>query len=225
VLVGFVVATPASAACRTGGVPELEELEQASVTLAEIVAKLVGDRPTYLFIGERHPVGPVKRFVVDLSDALIEAGFDVGIYVEGFRTDCSPADDACRSLARAFGADAFYSLLEQARAPVHPIAPPERFERTRRMAERIAAGAETIRIVLVGNSHVLHAGDPDAELWVYGGGMRYPDPGDLVEAFPRQRSLTFALREGAPPVDRHYVVWANGCDADYTLYTDFRLDY
>jgi hypothetical protein len=224
VLVGTV--EPGRAACLSADAAGLENIDESAVSIAEIIAKLAGDgEPTYLFVGERHQVGAVKRFVVDLANALVERGFDVGLYVEGFQTGCSPDDSTCWSLARAFRADAFHRLLEGSRAPVHPIDPPDRRDRTRRMAEVIAAGSEAVRIVLVGNSHVLHAGDPDAELWVYGGGIRYPDPGDLVEAFPRERTLTFALRRATLGGDVPYLVWADGCAADYSLFTGYSSEY
>jgi hypothetical protein len=100
--------------------------------------------------GERHAVGPVKRFAVDLAHELADRGHDVGLYVEGFRTDCLRADAACDSLARLFNAEAFRRLLDESRVPVHAIDPPEEDRRAARMAAAIAAGPETIRIVLVG---------------------------------------------------------------------------
>ena len=229
VLALFVMArgaTPGHAACLSVDAAALENIAESAVSIAEIIAKLGGDgEPTYLFVGERHQVGAVKRFVVDLANALVEQGFDVGLYVEGFQTGCAPEDGACWSLARAFRTEAFHRLLELSQAPVYPIDPPDRGDRTRKMAEVIAAGTEAVRIVLVGNSHVLHAGDPDAELWVYGGGIRYPDPGDLVEAFPREQTLTFALRRATLAADVPYLVWADGCAADYSLFTGYSSDY
>lgn len=195
------------------------------VSIHEIVARVESEQPTYIFVGERHQVGPVKRFAVDLSNALVDAGYDVGLYVEGFRTDCDPRDSTCQTLARIFDAEAFDRLLEESRAPVHPIDPPERDRRATRMAEVIGGGTETIRVVLVGNSHVLYAGDPEAEHWVFGGGMLYPDPGDLVEAFPRERSLTVALIEAAAPGEAPYSLQRGGCASDYTLAVEYSGAY
>ncbi len=198
---------PAAAACLVEG---------AVASVPEIVERLERERTRYVFIGEQHGAAAGKRFAVDLANALVDRGHDVGLYVEGFRTDCAPRDAECRSLARLFNAQAFLRLLDESRAPVHPLDPPEKDRRAARMAERIAGGGEAIRIVLVGNSHVRHAGDPAAELPAFGGGMKYPDPGDLVEAFPRAESLTIALSP-APPAAEEYSVRSGGCDADYSL--------
>jgi hypothetical protein len=186
------------------------------VSVREVAARVEREGRRYVFVGERHAVGPVKRFAVDLAHELADRGHDVGLYVEGFRTDCPPSDAGCDSLARLFNAEAFARLLDEAQVPVHPIDPPEVDRRAGRMASAIAAGSETIRVVLVGNSHVTHAGDPDAELFVYGGALRYPDPGDLAEAFPREESLILAL-DTAEDAVAPYSLHAGGCGADYTL--------
>ncbi len=202
-------AAPAGAACVSAG---------SVASLEEIVERLVVEGRRYVFVGERHGVGPAKRFAVDLANALVERGHDVGLYVEGFRTDCPPRDRACRHLARDFNAEAFERLLAESKAPVHAIDPPERRRRAARMAEAVAAGGEAIRIVLLGRSHVVFAGDPEAELWVYGGGLRYPDPGDVVEAFPPEQVLTLALETDGAVVEP-YSVRVDGCLADYSLAT------
>ncbi len=189
----------------------------AEVSVPQVAARVEREGVRFLFVGERHAVGPVKRFAVDLAHELAARGHDVGLYVEGFRTDCPLADAACDSLARLFNAEAFDRLLAESRVPVHPIDPPEQDRRAARMAEAIAAGPETIRIVLAGNSHVAHAGDPLAELWVYGGALRYPDPGDLAEAFPREQSLIVALDAADQAVTPPYALRTGGCGADYTL--------
>jgi hypothetical protein len=186
------------------------------VSVQQVAARVEREGRTYVFVGEQHAVGPVKRFAVDLAHELADRGHEVGLYVEGFRIDCRPSDTACDSLARLFNAEAFGRLLDEARVPVHPIDPPEKDRRAARMAAAIAAGSETIRVVLVGNSHVAHAGDPDAELFVYGGALRYPDPGDLAEAFPREQSLTFSL-DTAEGAVAPYSLHDGGCGADYTL--------
>jgi hypothetical protein len=213
-----VPSAAAFAACAPAGV---------DVSVAQVAARVERDGLRFLFVGERHAVGPVKRFAVDLAHELADRGHDVGLYVEGFRTDCSRADAACDSLARLFNAEAFRRLLDESRVPVHAIDPPEEDRRAARMAAAIAAGPETIRIVLVGNSHVAHAGDPLAELWVYGGALRYPDPGDLAEAFPREESLIFALdtvEEAAAPA-APYALRSGGCGADYTVVAANTLVY
>jgi len=189
----------------------------AEVSVQQVAARVEREGLRFLFVGERHAVGPVKRFAVDLAHELAGRGHDVGLYVEGFRTDCPPADVACDSLARLFNAEAFRRLLDESRVPVHAIDPPEEDRRAARMADAIAAGSESIRVVLVGNSHVAHAGDPRAELWVYGGAMRYPDPGDLAEAFPREESLIVALETAEPAVAPPYALLTGGCGVDYTL--------
>jgi len=187
-------------------------------SLDEILARVERDRPRYLFIGERHAVGPVKRFAVDLVNGLVDLGMDVGLYVEGFSTECPPRALDCSRLAPLFNADAFLTLVDRSRAIVHPIDPPERSGRATRMAESIAWGSEEIRVVLVGNTHVLHAGNPDAMLPIFGGGMLYPDPGDLAEAFPRQEVLTFRLETTSDEIES-YALLADGCDADYAIRT------
>lgn len=208
-VVVFSAVGPASvlAACAPAG-PE--------VSVEQLASRVEREGLRYVFVGERHAVGPVKRFTVDLAHELADRGHRVGLYVEGFRVGCPPADGGCEDLARLFNAEAFARLLDEARVPVHPIDPPEADRRAARMADAIAAGPETIRIVLVGNSHVAYAGDPDAELFVYGGALRYPDPGDLAEAFASDESLTVSL-ETAEDAAEPYSLHAAGCGADYTL--------
>jgi hypothetical protein len=92
------------------------------------------------------------------------------------------------------------------------------------MAARIAGGSESIRIVLVGKSHVVHAEDPGAEVWVFGGAIRYADPGDLAEAFPRDEYLTLDL-EVSEDVPGPYSLLQDGCAADYVLATRSTSDY
>jgi hypothetical protein len=197
---------------------------ERSSSLDEIVARVKAEQVEYLFVGERHSVGPIKRLAVDLTNALLEDGLDVGLYVEGFRTDCPLRDSSCWSLARAFDVPAFDTLLDESKVQVHAIDPPEGEGRAASMASTIAAGSEAVRVVLVGRSHVVHAGDPEAELWVYGGGLRFPDPGDLVEAFPREKVLTLGLEtaeEGARP----YSLRESGCGLDYIVATQPGRDY
>lgn len=190
----------------------------AGASLDEVLARIERERPRYVLIGERHAVGPVKRFAVDLVNGLVDLGLDVGLYVEGFSTSCPPRAVACSRLAPLFNAEAFLALLDQSRALVHPLDPPERHGRAARMAESIAWGSEEIRVVLVGNSHVRRAGDPAAELPIFGGGMLYPDPGDLAEAFPRQEVLTFRLETDDDDLGP-YSLLADGCEADYAIRT------
>jgi hypothetical protein len=166
----------------------------------------------------------VKRFAVDLANALAAAGGQVGLYVEGFRTDCDPADGSCDNLARLFNPAAFHTLLAESRTSVHAIDPVENDRRVARMAATIGAGAEPIRVVLVGNVHVLHAEDDGAQLWVYGGGMRYPDPGDLVEIFPRSEYLTVGLAT-ADVAGAAYRIIESGCATDYVLAAPNTRDY
>lgn len=190
----------------------------APIHIDQIVQRVGDEHRSYLFVGEVHPDGPVKRFTVDLTNALVDHGYDVGLYVEGFRTDCSPTDPSCESLARIFDREAYLALLRDSKAPVHPIDPPQSRNRAALMAKAIADGPESIRVVLIGNSHVLYAGQPDARLWVFGGGVLYPNPGDVVEAFPRRRSLTFGLQEVADAGEgRPYSLRAGQCGTDYTL--------
>lgn len=187
-------------------------------SLDPIVSRIESEGRRYIFIGERHGDGAAKRFAADLANALDSFGYDVGLYVEGFRTDCAPDDASCPSLARLFNAAAFRDLLSNARVPVHPIDPPQRDGRAGRMAAAIAAGSEAIRVVLIGRSHVVHADDPGAELWVYGGALRYPDPGDVVKAFPRERTLTVALDDSERSAsEATYSLRRDGCRADYAL--------
>lgn len=185
-------------------------------TIDEIVSRVASEKVKYVFIGERHGVGPPKRFAVDLVNALVDRGHDVGLYVEGFRTDCALADTSCHRLAGVFNLEAFTTLLGRSRAPVRPLDPPERDSRAARMARTIAEGSESIRVALVGNSHVVHAENPDAELWVYGGGMKYSDPGDLVEAFARADYVTLAF-EASESALESYDLRQSGCKADYEL--------
>lgn len=187
-------------------------------SLDDLVQRVHDTQVRYVFVGERHGVGPVKRFAVDLANALLDSGLDVGLYVEGFRTNCKPQDETCWSLARAFNMLAFRTLLDESRAPVHPIDPPDGKERAARMAAAIAEGTEEVRVVLVGNSHVLYAGDGDAELWVYGGGLKFPDPGDVVEVFPPQEVLTLGL-ETSPELAAPYALRESGCAVDYLVMT------
>lgn len=187
-------------------------------SLEEIVQRVHDQRVRYVFVGERHGVGPVKRFAVDLANALLDSGLDVGLYVEGFRTNCAPQDESCWSLARAFNMLAFRTLLDESRATVHPIDPPDGKGRAARMAAAIAEGTEEVRVVLVGKSHVLYAGDGEAELWVYGGGLKFPDPGDLVEVFPPQEVLTLGL-ETSRDVATPYALRETGCAVDYVVMT------
>jgi hypothetical protein len=195
-----------------------------AASVDDIVDRVHAEHLKYVFVGERHGVGPVKRFAVDLANALAQAGNDVGLYVEGFRTNCRPEDRACPSLARWFNEPAFLTLAGESRAAVHAIDPAETDRRAARMAETVSRGVESVRVVLVGLAHVLHAGDDEAELWVYGGSVRYPDPGDLVEIFPRGESLTIGLETtyaGAAP----YVLERDGCAVDYVLVTPNTRDY
>jgi hypothetical protein len=194
-------------------------------TLEEIVERIHAEGVKYVFVGEQHGAGPVKRFAVDLVNALVDAGDDVGLYVEGFRTDCArPGDAACDDLARLFNPPAFLTLLTESRAAVHAIDPVERDRRAARMAATISRGAEKIRVVLAGGVHVLHARDAAAEVRVYGGGMRYPDPGDLVEAFARHDYLTVGL-ETVDVADAPYRLSRGGCASDYVLAAPDTRDY
>jgi hypothetical protein len=195
-----------------------------AATVAEVVERVHAQHLKYLFVGEQHGAGPVKRFAVDLVNALVDAGDDVGLYVEGFSTACRPADRRCDDLARLFNAPAFSTLLSESKAIVHPIDPIERDHRARRMAATIKSGTEAIRVVLVGRVHVLYADDAAAELRVYGGGMRYPDPGDLVEAFPRRQILTVGL-ETANVANAPYRLLEDGCASDYVLAAPDTRDY
>jgi hypothetical protein len=184
------------------------------VSIEEVVDQVASRGVRYVFVGERHESGPPKRLAVDLANALVDRGHDVGLYVEGFRAGCSVEDSACHRLAELFNVTAFAALAGDSLAPVRPLDPEQSDDRAARMAATISAGREAIRIVLVGRSHVVHASDPEAELWVYGGGMRYADPGDLVEAFPREESLTLVL-ETSEAVTSAYSLLVDGCLADY----------
>lgn len=197
--------------------------DQAS-SLEEIVTRVHAEQIKYIFVGERHGVGPIKKFAVDLANALVDSGLDAGLYVEGFRTTCPPRESSCWSLAQTFNGDAFRALLEESKVSVYGIDPPERDRRAARMAATIAAGREAVRVVLVGKSHVVHAGDLDAELWVYGGGLRFPDPGDLAEAFPRQEILTIGLETSRDTLSS-YALHRSGCEVDYVVTTEPARDY
>lgn len=186
-------------------------------SLDEILSRVEAEGVKFLFIGEDHRVGPVKRFAVDAVNALTRRGHDVGLYVEGFRTDCPPTGPGCRSLADLFNRAAFLTLLQESQGRVHPIDPPGTQARVARMAATIDGGAESIRVVLVGRSHVIHAGNPAAQHRVYGGGLLYPNPGDLAEAFPRAESLTFSLELAEGGESASYSLRSDGCVADYTL--------
>ena len=209
------LATPARPACRPG---------DNAASIADIVERARAQGIRYVFVGEQHDVGPVKRFAVDLANALADAGDEVGLYVEGFRTDCEPTDGTCDSLARLFNPAAFHTLLAESKTAVHAIDPVENDRRVARMAATIGAGVEPIRVVLAGSVHVLHAGNDLAELHVYGGGMRYPNPGDLAEAFPRHEYLTVGL-ETADLTDAPYRVSQSGCAADYVVAAPDTRDY
>ncbi|MGH9380141.1 MAG: hypothetical protein ACRD2Z_05965 [Thermoanaerobaculia bacterium] len=192
---------------------------QRASSLDEIVVRVHEEQLKYVFVGERHGVGPVKKFAVDLANALVWSGLDVGLYVEGFRTNCPPGDDTCWSLARAFNMLAFRKLVDESWAPVHAIDPPEGWRRAAKMAATIAEGPEAVKVVLIGRSHVVHAGDPDAEVWVYGGALKFPDPGDVVKKFLRQEVLTLGLetsRGSVPP----YSLLRSGCGVDYVVMTE-----
>jgi hypothetical protein len=187
-----------------------------AVTVDEVVAQLEERGLKYVFIGENHRSGLPKSLAVELTNRLVDRGYEVGLYVEGFRTDCPPGDESCPTLARLFNAEAFSKLLSESRAPVRALDPPEPDRRAQRMAATIASGREAIRVVLVGSTHVAHAEDPAAELWIFGGAVRYPNPGDLVEAFPRGESLTIVLEAGSDP-EEAYTLRIDGCRADYAL--------
>ncbi|HVS66535.1 MAG TPA: hypothetical protein VMT85_23870 [Thermoanaerobaculia bacterium] len=190
-----------------------------TLTFEELVARVEAEERRYVFVGERHGIGPVKRFAVELANALDARGHQVALYVEGFRTDCPPSDESCWTLARWFNPDAFGTLLEEARVPVHALDPPERDARAMRMAATIASGSEPIRIVLVGGSHVRFAGDPRAEVRVFGGALGFPDPGDVVEAFPRAHSLTIGLDTAPPAHATGSGLRVDGCEYDVVLST------
>jgi hypothetical protein len=194
------------------------------VTLEDVVARVRQEGVRYALVGEHHGVGPVKRFAVDLANALVDCGEDVGLYVEGFRTGCEPRDEGCSSISRVFNREAFLSLLDNSRAPVHPLDPPGGVDRAARMAELIAAGPESIKIVLVGSSHVVFAGDPGAVHPVFGGELLYPDPGDVAEAFPRHEILTFVL-ECREDAGSPYLLLPGGSGADYLLSTALTGQY
>ena len=195
-----------------------------TASLAEIVARVEAEHLKYVFVGERHGIGPIKRFAVELANALLDGGDDVGLYVEGFRTSCPPQDESCRGLARVFNPQAFRTLLDESRASVHALDPWEGDLRAARMAATIAAGSETVRVVLVGRSHVVDAGGLGAEVWTFGGAMRFADPGDLAAEFRRQEYLTVGLETAAeafPP----YSLRQDGCGVDYVVTTADTTDY
>ncbi|HVS13256.1 MAG TPA: hypothetical protein VMV46_04995 [Thermoanaerobaculia bacterium] len=204
----------AGSACEPGNEP---------IALTELVSRIEAADARYLFVGERHGVGPVKRFAVDLVNALVERGHEVGLYVEGFRTDCALEDSTCRTLASWFNPLAFDTLLLESRATVHAIDPPQRSSRGARMAEAIAAGSEAVRVVLIGDSHVRHAGDSEAELLVFGGALQFPDPGDVAEAFPRSEVVTIGLETSGGAGSRR--MRADGCAVDYVVTTFDSSDY
>jgi len=218
-LVWFVAtalaAGPALAGCESDPEP---------TSLAEIVSRIESQGIRYVFLGERHDVGPVKRFAADLVNVLVREGFDVGLYVEGFRAGCAPDGERCEDLARAFNPPAFRTLAEQAKVTVHALDPPSRERRVARMAESIAAGPERVRVALVGRTHVVGAGRDDSELWVYGGALRYPDPGDLVEAFPRAQTLTIGL-DTTSAASAPYELRRDECDFDYVVTTSSSPEY
>jgi hypothetical protein len=214
-LAGLTLAHPAEIPCFPSAEP---------VTLDEVVARVERDGVHYAFVGEQHGVGPVKRFAVDLANALVDRGGDVGLYVEGFRTDCSPRDETCRTISQSFNRAAFLALLDNSRAPVHPLDPPGDDDRAARMAEVVAAGPESIKVVLVGRSHVIFAGNPDAVHQVFGGGRLYPNPGDVAEAFPRCETLTFNLQAHGD-ADGPYRLVSDGCGGDYLVSTTSTAQY
>lgn len=206
-MAGVVTAHPAEAPCAPSGEP---------VSLDEVVVRIEREGVRYAFVGEQHAVGPVKRFAVDLANAFVDRGVEVGLYVEGFRTDCPPRDEACRSISHAFNRAAFLALLDNSRATVHALDPPPTGERAASMAAIVADGPEAIKIVLVGRSHVVFAGDPDAVHPVFGGAVLYPNPGDLAEAFPRRRTLTFDFEDGVD-AGVPYRLRSDGCSGDYVV--------
>jgi hypothetical protein len=214
-LAGLALAHPAEVPCSPSAEP---------VTLDDVVARVERDGVHYAFVGEQHGVGPVKRFAVDLANALVDRGGDVGLYVEGFRTDCPPRDETCRTISQSFNRAAFMALLDNSRAQVHPLDPPGDGDRAARMAEVVAAGPESIKIVLVGRSHVIFAGNPDAVHQVFGGAMLYPNPGDVAEAFPRRETLTFNL-QAQSDADGPYRLRSDGCGADYLVATTPTAQY
>jgi len=189
------------------------------VTVDDLVSRIEEGRLRYAFVGERHGIGPVKRFVVDLANALVDRGHDVGVYVEGYRVGCDLDDPSCNRLASAFNPEAYRALVGASKALVHPIDPDSAGDRARRMAETVAAGSEEIRVVLVGASHVLFATDPEGEVPIFGGALRYPDPGDVAEAFPRGSYLTVGLRT-VDRLEAGYAVRSGGCGSDYTVETE-----
>ncbi len=186
------------------------------VSVDVIVTRIERQGVRYVFVGERHDARAPKRLAVELVNRLVGRGHDAALYVEGFRTDCDPGEPSCRSLASRFNGPAFAELLAHSRAPVRPLDPPARHQRVARMAATLSSGTETVLVVLVGNAHVLYAGQPDAELSIFGGGMRYPDPGDLAESFPRNHSLTLAYESAHGSVGQ-FAVRPDGCKADYLL--------
>lgn len=197
--------------------------ESRATSVDDLVRRVRGEGLRFVFIGENHGVGPVKRFAVELANALAAEGVDVGLYVEGFRSGCRPGDAGCWSLANAFNAEAFGDLLRHARVPVHPIDPSQRDRRVAKMAAAVAAGDETVRVVLAGNTHVVHADDPEAE-WIVFGGLRYPGPGDLAREFERAEYVTVGL-EVEPGDRRTHVLRSGGCGVDYQLLTADVADY
>jgi hypothetical protein len=207
--------TPLVLSTSTAGLAEPCADTGPPATVDEVVSRLEENELKYVFIGENHSSGSPKRLAVELTNRLVDRGYEVGLYVEGFRTDCPPGDDTCPTLARLFNAEAFSKLLTESRAPVRALDPPEMDRRAQRMAATIASGQESIRVVLAGRTHIVHAEDPAAEVWIFGGAVRYPDPGDLVEAFPRGESLTIVF--DGDDAGESFGLRVDGCRADYAL--------
>ena len=110
----------------------------AEATVDAIVRQVEDGRIRNVFVGERHGVGPVKRFVVDVANALTDRGHDVGLYIEGFDRGCAPGSTTCTGrVAEAFNAEAFATLRAESRAAVRPLDPLEKDRRTARMASMI----------------------------------------------------------------------------------------
>lgn len=191
----------------------------APASLDQLVDRVETEVLAFAFIGERNGFGPVKRFAVDLANRLAERGHDVGLYIEGFRVVCALDDAGCNRLATAFNGEVYRRLVDHSRAAVHPIDPVGSDDRASQMAGAIAAGRERFRVVLIGRTHVILAGNPEAEHTVFGGGSRYPDPGDVAEAFPREVGLTIGL-ETVDHVEGPYDLRVGGCGTDYVLYTE-----
>jgi len=245
-LLALAIQTESVTATVCGGAPETGASHRpaASVrdtTIDSLLERVETDDVRYVFVGERHNVGPVKRFAVDLVNALVAAGHDVGLYVEGFRAGCEEGEGRCSELgpdlAMLFNGEAFGRLRAESRAPVYGLDPHGSDRRVERMAETLAAAREEVRVVLVGNSHVVYAGDGEAEHFVYGGSVRFPNPGDLVEAMPHHETVVVALEpavgEGAPrplPAEPecakpYALVEGGGSRSDYRLIVPYRSAY